>query len=59
MVNMFGDSVGDYIVEMGRPNDTRPRITREITAKCDYMATAAAERMTPGYIAFRVYKKEA
>ena len=46
-----------YIVEMGRPNDTKARITREINAKCDYMAAEIAERMTPNYIAFNVYRK--
>lgn len=57
MINNFGDSVETYIVELGRCNDTKARITREIESKCDYMAAAAAERLTPGYIAFKVYRK--
>lgn len=57
MINQFGDSIRTYIVELGRRNDTVPRTTREITAKCDYMAVEIAERMT-GYIAFNVYRKE-
>ena len=58
MIDMYGDSVARYIVEMGRKNDLQPRLTREVNAKCDYMAAAQAERLTPGYIAFRVYQKE-
>lgn len=57
-VNQFGDYVTDYVVELGRRNDIQPRITRTITAKCDYMAAEAAERGAPGYIAFSVYAKE-
>lgn len=53
-INNFGDYVTDYIVFMGRSNDSVPRIAREITAKCDYMAASIAERLTPGYIAFKV-----
>lgn len=56
-INQFGDYVTDYIVEMGRPNDTRPRLTRCIAAKCDYMAVNIAEKNTKGYIAFKVYPK--
>lgn len=56
-INQFGDYVTDYIVEMGRPNDTKTRITRYVTAKCDYMAVNIAERTTNGYIALRVYPK--
>ena len=58
MFNQYGDYVTTYIVEMGRANDTSPRITREIDAKCDYMAVEIAERTTPNYIAFDVYRKE-
>lgn len=58
MLNQFGDSVARYTVELGRQNDTRPRITCEIEAKCDYMAAEIAERITPGYIAFTVYRTE-
>lgn len=57
MLNQFGDSVRTYIVKMGHPNDTRPRITREIDAKCDYIAAEIAEKATPGYIALEVYPK--
>ena len=57
-INQFGDYVTEYIVELGRRNDTRPRITRTATAKCDYMAAEIAERGAPGYIAFNVYPKE-
>ena len=56
-INQFGDYVSEYVVEMGRRNDATPRITREIEAKCDYMAAEIAERTTPGYIAFNVYQK--
>ena len=56
-INQFGDYVTDYVVEMGRPNDTKARITRYVTAKCDYMAVNIAERTTKGYIAFKVYPK--
>lgn len=56
-INSYGDYVTEYTVEMGRRNDTKPRIVREITAKCDYMAAEIAERMTHGYIAFNVYPK--
>ena len=56
-INSNGDYVTEYIVEMGRRNDTSPRITREVPAKCDYMAAETAERLTPGYIAFNVYPK--
>lgn len=58
-VNQFGDYVTTYTVEMGRQNDLKPRIVREVEAKCDYMASAIAERMTPGYIAFKVYERRA
>ena len=57
MINQFGDCVTVYTVEMGRTNDIRPRITKEIEAKCDYMAAEIAERTTPGYIVFDVYRK--
>ena len=58
MLNQFGDCVAAYIVEMGRMNDTMPRIIREVVDKCDYMAAARAERLTPGYIALHVYQKK-
>lgn len=57
MINQFGDCVFTYVVEMGRKNDSQPRLTRKIDAKCDYMAVEIAERMTPGYIAFKVYRE--
>lgn len=57
-INQFGDYVNDYIVEMGRTNDTWARIVRVVTAKCDYMAAEIAEKSTPGYVAFNVYRKE-
>ena len=53
-----GDWVCDYIVEMGHANDIHPRFTREITAKCDFLAVEIAERTTPGYVALKVYPKE-
>lgn len=53
-INQFGDWVRDYIVEMGHPSDSRPTLTREITAKCEYLAVESAERTTPGYVAFNV-----
>ena len=56
-INQFGDYVTEYVVEMGRQNDTVPRIVRTFEAKCDYMAIGIAERMIPGYIAFAVYQK--
>ena len=56
-INKEGDFVTDYIVEMGRVNDLKPRITMEITAKCDYMAAQIAERIRPGYIVFKVYSR--
>ena len=56
-IDNFGDYVTEYIVEMGKPNATKANITREVTAKCDYMAVDKAEKMTPGYIAFSVYRK--
>lgn len=59
MINQFGDYVTNYIVEMGRVNDADPRIIKEVTAKCDYMAVEIAERTTPGYVAFNVYEKRA
>lgn len=57
-INNFGDYVTDYIVFMGKRNDRLPKIARHITAKCDYMAAATAERTTPGYIAFKVVTAE-
>lgn len=59
MINQFGDYVTNYIIEMGRVNDTKPRTIKEVTAKCDYMAVEIAERTTPGYVAFNVYEKRA
>lgn len=56
MINQYGDSVITYVVEMGRMNDSKPRITREVTAKCDYIAVEIAERMAQDYKAFNVYK---
>lgn len=56
MINQYGDSVITYVVEMGRMNDSTARITREIEAKCDYIAVEIAERMTTDYKAFHVYK---
>ena len=56
-INQFGDYVTDYVVEMGRPNDTVPRIVRTVEAKCSYMAAGIAEKTTTGYIAFDVYEK--
>ena len=54
-IDRNGDFITEYIVELGRPNDTKSRLIREVDAKCDYMAVEIAERTTPGYIAFHVY----
>lgn len=56
--NQFGDWVANYVVEMGRPNDSKPRIVRYVEAKCDYMAADIAEKTTKGYIAFKVYRRD-
>ena len=54
-IDIFGDYVREYKVELGRVNDSCPRIVREVTAKCDYLAAEIAEIGLPGYIAFYVY----
>ena len=47
-----------YIVDMTHPGSDRIVITIEIPAACSYMATAAAERRFPGYVAYSVYLKK-